>query len=74
MSSLARYLKLKEKKLANIYSGRELTLISKILEDGTLTVINLLFPVSNTTSIEIRKFQNDFIVKENILKLYKKEV
>ena len=67
-------LKLKEKKLANIYSGRELTLISKILEDGTLTVINLLFPVSNTTSIEIRKFQNDFIVKENILKLYKKEV
>ena len=67
-------LKLKEKKLANIYSGRELTLISKILEDGTLTVINLLFPVSNTTSIEIRKFQNDFIVKENILRLYKKEV
>ena len=67
-------LKLKEKKLANIYSGRELTLISKILEDGSLTVINLLFPVSNTTSIEIRKFQNDFIVKENILRLYKKEV
>ena len=67
-------LKLKEKKLANIYSGRELTLISKILEDGSLTVINLLFPVSNTTSIEIRKFQNDFIIKKNIVKLYKKEV
>ena len=34
----------------------------------------MLFPLSNTTSIEIRKFQNDFIVRENVLKLYKKEV
>ena len=34
----------------------------------------MLFPLSNTTSIEIRKFQNDFIVRENVLKLYKKVV
>ena len=33
-----------------------------------------MFPVSNTISIEIRKNQDSFIVKENILKLYKKEV
>ena len=66
--------KLRQKKLANIYSGRKLTLISKKLNDGSKTVINLLFPINNTASIEIRKFQDNFIVKENILKLYKKEV
>ncbi len=67
-------LKLKEKKLRNIYSGRKLNLIIKKLEDGSATVINFLYPVSNTVSIEIRKSQNDFILKENILQLYKKEV
>jgi murein DD-endopeptidase MepM/ murein hydrolase activator NlpD len=33
-----------------------------------------VYPVNNTSSIEIRKTQNNFIVKENILQLYKKEV
>ena len=66
--------KLKQKKLTNIYSGRKLSLISKQLDDGSNTVIQILFPVSNTISIEIRKNQDSFIVKENILKLYKKEV
>ena len=65
---------LKKKKLSNIYTGRKISLIFKRLEDGTNTVVNLVFPVSNTTSIEIRKYQESFIVKENILKLYKKEV
>ena len=37
-------------------------------------LVNLLYPVNNTLSIEIRKSQNNFIIKENILKLYKKEV
>lgn len=66
--------KLKQKKLSNIYSGRKLSLIIKKLEDGSNTIINFLYPINNTTSVEIRKFQNDFIVKENILQLYKKEV
>ena len=66
--------KLKQKKLSNIYSGRELSLIFKKLTDGSNTVVNLVFPVNNTSSIEVRKFQNSFVVKENILKLYKKEV
>ena len=66
--------KLKRKNLSSIYSGRELTIIFKKLEDNSNTVINLLYPISNTSSIEIRKLQNDFLVKENILKLYKKEV
>ena len=67
-------LKLKEKKLTNIYIGRELKLIYKKLENQTNSVVNLLFPINNTSSIEVRKSKNKFIVKENILKLYKKEV
>ena len=66
--------KLKQKKLANIYSGRKLTLILKKLEDGSNTIVNFLYPINNTSSIEIRKYKNDFLLKENILQLYKKEV
>ena len=66
--------KLRQKKLSNIYSGRKLSLIYKKLEDGSHTVVNLLFPISNTNSIEVRKSQSDFFIKENILKLYRKEV
>ena len=65
--------KLKEKKFSNIYSGRKLSLIYKKLENNTNTVVNLVYPVSNISSIEIRKAQDGFTVKENILQLYKKE-
>ena len=65
---------LKKKKLANIYSGRRLSLILKKLEDNTNTIVNLVYPINNTTSVEIRKSQNNFEIKENILQLYKKEV
>ena len=65
---------LKEKKLTNIYAGRTLSLVLKKLEDGSNTVVNLTYPVNNTLNIEIRKNQNNFIVKKNILKLYKKEI
>ena len=65
---------LKEKKLTNIYAGRTLSLVLKKLGDGTNTVVNLTYPVNNTLNIEIRKNQNNFIVKKNILKLYKKEI
>tara|TARA_E500000178_G_scaffold339655_1_gene381379 strand:+ start:294 stop:1601 length:1308 start_codon:yes stop_codon:yes gene_type:complete len=67
-------LKLKQKKLSNIYTGRKLNLIYKKLESGSNTVINLIFPINNTTSVEIRKLNNNFVVKENILQLIKKEV
>ena len=67
-------LKLKQKKLTNIYSGRELKLIYKKLENQTNSVVSLLFPIDNTSSVEVRKSKNKFIVKENILQLYKKEV
>ena len=65
---------LKNKKLANIYSGKRLNLIIKKLEDGSNTIISLLYPINNTTSVEVRKSQNNFEVKENILQLNKKEV
>ena len=65
---------LKEKKLTNIYAGRKLSLIFKKLENGSNTVVNLLYPLNNTSNIEIRKSQNNFIINENILQLYKKEV
>ena len=66
--------KLRKKKLSNIYTGRELSLILKKNEDQLNSVINLIFPTSNTSSVEIRKFEDSFIVKENIVKLNKKEV
>ena len=65
---------LKQKKLTNIYAGRELLLVLKKLEDGSNIVVNLVYPKSNTSSIEIRRNQEGFVVKENILQLYKKEV
>jgi murein DD-endopeptidase MepM/ murein hydrolase activator NlpD len=67
-------LQLKNNKLANIYSGRQLSLIIKKLENGSNTLVNLVYPINNTTSVEIKKSQNNFEVKENILQLYKKEV
>ena len=66
--------KLKRRKLSNIYSGRELSLILKKLSDGSNTVVNLNFPISNTSSIEVRPAQESFVVKENILNLYKREI
>jgi murein DD-endopeptidase MepM/ murein hydrolase activator NlpD len=66
--------KLKQKKLSNIYSGRKFSLIYKKLDNNSNTVVNLIYPISNTSSIEIRKVQNNFLVKENILQLYKREV
>ncbi len=66
--------KLKSKKLTNIYPGRKLSLVIKKLENKTNTLVSFNYPVDNTTSVDIRKSQDSFIVKENILQLYKKEV
>ncbi len=66
--------KLRKKKLTNIYSGKKLVLIVKKLDGGSNSIVNLIYPINNTTSIEIRKSKDGFVVKENILQLYKKEV
>ena len=49
-------------------------MIIKKLDNGSNTVINFIYPINNTSSIEIRKFQDDFVLNENILQLYKREV
>ena len=66
--------KLKKKKLTNIFAGRKLSIVLKTTDDGSNTIISLIYPVNNTLNIEIRKNKNDFLIQENILKLYKKEV
>ena len=67
-------IQLKKKKLTYIYSGRKLSLILKRINDGSNTLVSLVYPINNTSSVEIRKAQNSFLIKENILQLYKKEV
>ena len=65
---------LKKKKLTNIYAGRKLSLILKKEENGSNSVVNIIYPINNVLNIEIRKNQNNFLVKENVLQLFKKEV
>ena len=64
---------LNKKKLTNIYAGRELSIILKKLKNNKNQIINIRYPISNTVHIEIKKNDKNFIVKENILKLIKKE-
>ena len=65
---------LKKKKLANIYAGRELSIVLKKLENGNNSVINILYPINNTLSVEIRKNKDVFEIRKNIIKLNKVEV
>ena len=65
---------LKRKNLSNIYSGRELIIVLKKNDSESNSVINLLFPISNTNSVEVRRTENEFIIRENILQLNKNEV
>ena len=65
---------LKQKKLTNIYAGRKLNIVLKKLDNKSYSVINILYPINNTLSVEIRKNKNKIEIKENILKLNKKEV
>ena len=67
-------IQLKKRKLSNIYSGRELKLIIKKNDDESNSLVNLIFPISNTSSVEIRKKKKQITVKENIIKLNKREV
>ena len=67
-------LKLKEKKLFNIYTGKKIKLILKKINNNSNTLVNFVYPVNNTISVEIRKFHDNFQVKENVLKLNKKEI
>ena len=60
---------LKEKKLDNIYTGRKISLVVKETDDELNSVVNILYPISSTLTIEIRKNQNITIIDfENVAK------
>ena len=65
---------LKKKNLTSLYAGRELNIVLKKLSSGKNEIISVLYPINNTLSVEIRKKKDLFEIKENILKLTKKEV
>jgi len=65
---------LKLRKLSNIYAGRKIKVISKKNQGSKDSIIHIIYPVSNTLSVEIRKNKKKFNVIENIIQLTKKEV
>ena len=46
---------LKKRKLTNIYAGRELNIVLKRVNENENSIINILYPINNTLSVEIRK-------------------
>ena len=66
--------KLKKNNLSSIYAGRKLSIVIKKIIDQKNSVVSILYPISNTLSVEVRKNDNNFIVKKNIVILHKKEV
>ena len=52
----------------------KLNIVLKKLENGSNSIVNILYPINNTLSVEIRKNKDVIEIKENILKLNKKEV
>ena len=49
-------------------------MIYKKLDNNSNTPIRIIFPINNTSSIEVRKTNDNFLINEKILKLYKKNV
>ena len=58
----------------NIYAGRELNIIFKKGKKEKNSIVKVSYPITNTISVEIRKNNNNFIIKENVLRLIKKEI
>ena len=56
--------KLKDQKLSNIYSGREISIILKKNQNKNNSVVNIIYPVSNTIIIEVRNNNNQFSIKK----------
>ena len=65
---------LKKKNLTNIYAGRELSIVLKKINNKDNAIVSILYPINNTLSVEIKKKREFFEIKENILKLNRKEV
>ena len=66
--------KLKNKKLSNIYAGRNMKIVTKEINNEKRSIVNILYPISNTLTVEVRSSNEGFSIKETIIKLDKKEV
>ena len=62
-----------KKKLSNIFARTEVKIIIKE-EDKQKKIVSLFYPINEITTVEIKRSIDEFIVKENILKLQKKEI
>ena len=65
---------LRERELTNIYAGRELNIVINKKEGQQNSIVNILYPINNTLSVEIRKHKGIIEINENIIKLNRKEV
>jgi len=65
---------IKRKKLSSIYAGTKLKIITKRQPNEKNTVVNIVYPINEVLSIEIRKKSDRFVVNENYIQLTKKEV
>ena len=66
---------LKQKKLSNIYSGRQLKMVLKQSDNAEyFRVVKLYFPLSNTSLVSVKKEKGVFIAEENQINLIRKEV
>ena len=66
---------LKKEKLISINAGKKIRIIVKNdYKSKKNDIINLIYPISNTLSLEVKKSENKFEIKKNILKLKLKEV
>ena len=66
---------LKKEKLISINAGKKIRIIVKSDNKSKKNdIINLIYPISNTLSLEVKKSENKFEIKRNILKLKLKEV
>ena len=66
---------LKQKKLSNIYSGRQLKMIVKQSNNSEyFKLVKLYFPLSNTSVVNIKKEKGVFIAEESQINLIRKEV
>ena len=63
---------LKKRKLSNIYMGRKMEIVTKENKNQESSIVNILYPVSNTLIVEIRRSPKGFDIKEKIIKLDKK--
>ena len=66
---------LKKEKLISINAGKKIRIIVKNDNKSKKNdIINLIYPISNTLSLEVKRSENKIEIKRNILKLKLKEV